>query len=328
MACLQAPFHAGRRLAISKIAIRCGYRGGANSDMWISVAFVTSSAQAERLSDALFGQGALSVAIDDADAGTERETPQFGEPGSSTVPLWESSRVTALFDPAEDLAARLAAATLEAEISPPPRCDIGEVEERDWVALTQAQFDPIRVTERLWIVPSWHVAPDASAVNLVLDPGMAFGTGSHPTTWLCLEWLTRQALTGRSVLDYGCGSGVLGIAALRLGVAQALGVDIDDKALQAARANARRNGVPLQLRHSAQPLDTRFDFVIANILTNPLCVLAPLLVGRVAPGGRLALSGVLEAQAEQVIEAYAPFIGIEVEAVRDGWALLTGGRAC
>ena len=296
--------------------------------MWLSVAFVTSSAQAERLSDALFGQGALSVAIDDADAGTERETPQFGEPGSPADALWEASRVTALFDPAENLAARLAAATLEAEIAPPPRCEIRTVEEQDWVALTQAQFEPIRVTERLWIVPSWHVAPDASAVNLVLDPGMAFGTGSHPTTWLCLEWLTRQALTGSSVLDYGCGSGILGIAALRLGSREVLGVDIDDKALHAARANAQRNGVPLQLQDTAQPLDARFNFVIANILTNPLCVLAPLLAGRVAPGGSLALSGVLEAQAERVIDAYAPYIGLEVAAMRDGWVLLTGGRAC
>ena len=185
--------------------------------MWLSVAFVTSSAHAERLSDALFGQGALSVSIDDADAGTERETPQFGEPGSPAAPLWDASRVIALFDPADDLAARLAAAALEADIAPPPTCEISEVEEQNWVALTQAQFEPIRVTERLWIVPSWHAAPDPSAINLVLDPGMAFGTGSHPTTWLCLEWLTRQTLTGRSVLDYGCGSGILGIAALRLG---------------------------------------------------------------------------------------------------------------
>lgn len=296
--------------------------------MWLSVAFVTSSAHAERLSDALFGQGALSVSIDDADAGTERETAQFGEPGSPAAPLWDASRVTALFDPADDLAARLEAAARDSGIAPAPPCQITEVEEQNWVALTQAQFEPIRVTERLWIVPSWHAAPDPAAVNLVLDPGMAFGTGSHPTTWLCLEWLTRQRLTGRRILDYGCGSGILGIAALRLRGAQAVGADIDDKALQAARANAERNGVPLQLQHSAQPLEAQFDFVIANILTNPLCVLAPLLAGRVAPGGRLALSGVLDAQTERVIEAYAPFIELAVESIRDGWALLSGAKPC
>lgn len=295
--------------------------------MWLSVAFVTSSSQAERLSETLFEQGALSVSIDDADAGTERETAQFGEPGSPTAPLWDASRVTALFDPSEDLAARLAAAAADAGIETPP-CEITEVEEQNWVALTQAQFEPIRVSERLWIVPSWHAAPDASAVNLVLDPGMAFGTGSHPTTWLCLEWLTRQALAGKRLLDYGCGSGILGIAALRLGSARALGVDIDDKALEAARANAERNEVPLQLQPSAQTLDAQFDFVIANILTNPLRVLAPLLASRVAPGGALALSGVLEAQSASVIEAYAPFIELTVASVRDGWALLTGLRPC
>ena len=325
---LQTPFHAGCRHIPLQIAIRRGSAGSINPDMWLSIAFVTSSAHAERLADALIEQGALSVGIDDADAGTERETPQFGEPGSPAAPLWEASRVTALFDPAEDLAARLAAAALEADIAPPPRYEISEVAEQDWVALTQAQFEPIRVTERLWIVPSWHLAPDASAVNLVLDPGMAFGTGSHPTTWLCLEWLTRQRLTGGRVLDYGCGSGILGIAALRLGGAQVLGVDIDDEALQTARANAERNGVPLQLQHSATPLDARFDFVIANILTNPLCVLAPVLARRVAPGGRLALSGVLDAQADRVIEVYAPFIELKVQAMREGWALLTGGRSC
>lgn len=296
--------------------------------MWLSVAFVTSSAHAERLSEALFGQGALSVGIDDADAGTERESPQFGEPGSPAAPLWESSRVTALFDPADDLAARLVAAAAAADIVPPPPYQISEVEEQNWVALTQAQFEPIRVTDRLWIVPSWHDAPDPAAVNLVLDPGMAFGTGSHPTTWLCLEWLTRQALAGKRLLDYGCGSGILGIAALRLGSAQALGVDIDDKALQAAQANAARNGVALHLQHSARALDGRFDFVIANILTNPLCVLAPLLAGRVAPGGWLALSGVLAAQSGRVIDAYAPFIELKVAAIREDWALLCGARAC
>lgn len=296
--------------------------------MWLSVALVTASAQAERLSDALLAQGALSVSIDDAEAGTERETPQFGEPGSFAAPVWAASRVTALFDPAEDLSARLLAAAAEADISPPHDYQINEVEEQNWVALTQAQFEPIRITERLWIVPSWHVASDPAAVNLKLDPGMAFGTGSHPTTRLCLEWLSRQVLASKRVLDYGCGSGILGIAALRLGCAQALGVDIDERALAAARDNAAGNDVALRLQHSARALDEEFDLVIANILTNPLCLLAPLLAGRVAAGGRLALAGVLEAQTEQVIGAYAPFIELEVSALREGWALLVGERSC
>lgn len=300
--------------------------------MWVSVTLETDAAHADTLSDALMAAGAISVSVEDARAGTDLETPQFGEPdasgGGPATPLWSESRVVALFDPSEDLIGRIAAATVAAGIDNLPEIELDEVAEQDWVRLTQAQFDPIRVNERLWIVPSWHAAPDTSAINLVLDPGLAFGTGSHPTTWLCLEWLTRQALPGKRLLDYGCGSGILGIAALRLGSAEALGVDIDDKALQAAQENAASNGVPLRLQHSAQALDSRFDFVIANILTNPLCVLAPLLAGRVAPGGRLALSGVLAAQSGQVIDVYAPFIDLKVAAIRDDWALLSGARAC
>jgi len=295
--------------------------------MWLSVSLVTHSAAAESLSDALFACGALSVSIEDADAGTDRETPQFGEPGSPAAPLWDASRVIALFEPADGRADRLAQAAQDAGIDAPD-FRIDEVAEQNWVALTQAQFEPIRVNQRLWIVPSWHDAPDPDAVNLMLDPGMAFGTGSHPTTRLCLEWLTCQTLTSHSVLDYGCGSGILGIAAARLGAADVLGVDIDDKALDAARDNAERNAVALRLQHSAQTLNSEFDFVIANILTNPLCVLAPLIGSRVAPGGRLALSGVLEPQAEQVIAAYAPHIALAVEATLEGWVLLTGERPC
>jgi ribosomal protein L11 methyltransferase len=175
-------------------------------------------------------------------------------------------------------------------------------------------------------VPSWHAAPDAGAINLVLDPGLAFGTGSHPTTFLCLQWLTETLHGGETLLDYGCGSGILGIAAAKLGAGSLLGVDIDDNALTAARDNAANNGVTLELRHSKEKLDEVFDIVIANILTNPLCVLAPLLAGRVALGGRIALSGVLAAQAEMVIAAYEPLIALRVGAEQDGWVRLEGQK--
>jgi ribosomal protein L11 methyltransferase len=161
----------------------------------------------------------------------------------------------------------------------------------------------------------------------VLDPGMAFGTGSHPTTRLCLEWLSANVAGGETVLDYGCGSGILALAAAKLGAASVLGVDIDDNALTAARDNARRNGVGLALRHAHEALPETFDRVVANILTNPLCVLAPLLAGRVAPGGRIALSGVLEIQAQQVIDAYAPWLSLRVGAACEGWVRLEGARA-
>lgn len=296
--------------------------------MWVSVALETDAVHADALSDALLAAGAISVSVEDALAGTDLETPQFGEPdasgGGPTTPLWMISRVVALFDPSENLIGRIAAATVAAGIDDLPEIELENVAEQDWVRLTQAQFDPIRVNDRLWIVPSWHAAPDPAAINLILDPGLAFGTGSHPTTFLCLQWLTETLRGAETVLDYGCGSGILGIAAAKLGAASVLGVDIDDNALTAARDNAANNRVALALRHSKEPLDERFDIVIANILTNPLCVLAPLLAGRIAEGGRIALAGVLAPQAGQVIAAYAPWLALHVGAERDGWVRLEG----
>jgi ribosomal protein L11 methyltransferase len=296
--------------------------------VWISAAITTDAGHAEALSEALLGRGAISVSVEDAEAGTEAETPQFGEPGSPATPLWRLSRVIALFEPDGEIEERVAAAVEEAGIGEPAQVELTEVAEQDWVRLTQAQFEPIRINQRLWIVPSWHTAPDPAAINLELDPGMAFGTGSHPTTHLCLDWLSQQVRHGVSVLDYGCGSGILGLAAAKLGAGRVLGVDIDPHALTAARDNAERNGVTLELRTSSEPLDDRFDLVVANILTNPLCVLAPLLAGRVAAGGRLALAGVLDSQAEQVIAAYAPHIPLRVGAMREGWVRLEGDRPC
>jgi ribosomal protein L11 methyltransferase len=294
--------------------------------VWISAAIVTDAGHAEALSDSLLGAGAISVGVEDAEAGTEAEMPQFGEPGSPDTPLWRLSRVVALFEPESDIAERIAAAIKETGIAEPPEVELDEVAEQDWVRLTQSQFDPIRINDRLWIVPSWHVAPDPTAINLELDPGLAFGTGSHPTTHLCLEWLCDKVRGGERVLDYGCGSGILALAAAKLGAADVLGVDIDERAIEAAADNAARNGVALRLTHSKQALTETFDIVVANILTNPLCVLAPLLSARVAAGGRIALSGVLAGQAEQVAAAYAPHIALTVGATRDGWVRLEGRR--
>ncbi|MFN3985292.1 MAG: 50S ribosomal protein L11 methyltransferase [Rhodocyclaceae bacterium] len=292
--------------------------------MWISVTLQAEADKAETLSEALMDCGALSVSIEDADAGTDAEKPQFGEPGHHPVGLWDHSRVIALFDAQADLATALAEASAQAGLEAVPSFSLEEVAEENWVQLTQSQFEPIRITDRLWIVPSWHESPSPDAINIVLDPGMAFGTGSHPTTRLCLEWLCEHVAADATVLDYGCGSGILGIAAARLGAADVLGIDIDDKALEAARYNAERNRVTLRVAHSREPLQARFDVVVANILTNPLCVLAPLLAARVRPGGRIALSGVLESQTAQVIDAYAPFIALRVGALHDGWARLEG----
>jgi len=290
--------------------------------MWLNVALESDAEHADKLSEALLAQGALSVGIEDADAGTPEETPQFGEPGTPTAPLWQRSLVVALFEPADDLMARVAAAAEEAGLGPLPEVRVTEVAEQNWVQLTQSQFEPIRVTDRLWIVPTWHQAPDPRAINLILDPGMAFGTGSHPTTRLCLEWLADNLHGGETVLDYGCGSGILAIAALKLGAGRSVGSDIDERALEAAAANAAANGVALEVVSSRQPIAETFDVVVANILTNPLCLLAPMLACRRAPGGRLVLSGILESQAEQVIAAYAPYVALTVGATRDGWVRL------
>jgi len=293
--------------------------------LWRNVSLRVAAAQVDALSDALLAQGALSVSVEDALAGTPEEEPQFHEPGVAEGPLWREGRVVALFAASDDLVGRVAQAAKAAGLEDLPELELEDVAEQNWVQLTQAQFEPIRINDRLWIVPSWHTAPDPEAVNLILDPGMAFGTGSHATTKLCLDWLCATVGGGERLLDYGCGSGILAIAALKLGADQALGVDIDASALEAARGNAERNAVEMRLLHSQDNLDEVFDLVVANILTNPLCVLAPLLAERVAPGGRIALSGILETQADQVIAAYAPYLHLKIGATEEGWVRLEGG---
>ncbi len=293
---------------------------------WQSISFLTDAANAEPVCDALIEAGALSASIEDADAGTPDEQPQFGEPGSVNTPGWQHSRVVALLEPDADAAALLAEAAAAAGLSAAPEFTVETVEEQNWVQLTQSQFDPIRVSDRLWIVPSWHEAPDPSAVNLILDPGMAFGTGSHPTTRLCLEWLERNVEPGVSVLDYGCGSGILAIAAARLGAGRVAGVDIDPQAVEAANANAERNGVVADFADSAEALAGEYDLVVANILSNPLRVLAPAICAHVRPGGRLALSGILREQAEEIIAIYAQWLPLQVADVREDWVCLSGVR--
>ncbi len=293
---------------------------------WISICIETDCQHAEALADALLDNGALSTSIEDADAGTPAETPQFGEPGSVTTPGWERSRVVALLDEDTDPDILLAACAPLAGLDSIPSHTREIVAEQNWVQLTQAQFDPIRVSERLWIVPSWHEAPDPTAIVLVLDPGMAFGTGSHPTTRLCLEWLERTVTPGVSILDYGCGSGILAIAAAKLGASDVLGVDIDLQAVGAATDNAKRNEVNARFADSAKGIPGQFDIVVANILSNPLKALAPAICSHVRPGGQLALSGILAEQAEELIAIYAPYLPLSVADTRDGWVCLFGQK--
>lgn len=290
--------------------------------MWLAITLHARAGDVEALSDALLEAGALSVSVEDADAGMPEEQPQFGEPGEHVAPQWQHSRITALLPADTDPAAVVAGAAADAALQHPPAYTTSTVEDENWVRLTQSQFDPIRIDERLWIVPSWHEPPDPDAISIVLDPGMAFGTGSHPTTRLCLQWLCRHIHGGETVLDYGCGSGILAVAAARLGAGAVTGVDIDEQALGAAQHNAGRNGVTIALMHSKQPLDARFDRVVANILANPLCLLAPLLAQRIGPGGRIALSGILTQQAARVADAYRPWLELAVSAEDEGWVLM------
>ena len=295
---------------------------------WITVTLLADSGNAEALSDALLEAGALSVDIEDADAGTPDEKPQFGEPGMPVaVELWPHSRLHALFDRDADYATAMAEAAEAVGLTAPPPYTTAPLDEQNWVRITQAQFEPIPVSKRLWIVPSWHAQPDPAAINITLDPGMAFGTGSHPTTRLCLEWLDSVIRGGETVIDYGCGSGILALAAAKLGAARVTGTDIDPHAMDAARYNAERNSATLELLHSRENIDHTADIVVANILANPLTVLAPLLCGLTRSGGRIALSGILAAQTDMVRAAYRPAFELEVAGEREGWVLLTGTRA-
>ena len=293
---------------------------------WQSISFLTDASRAEPLCDALLEAGALSASIEDADAGTPDEKPQFGEPGSVNSPGWMRSRVVALLEADADANSILSVAANAIGLGETPAFSVEQVAEQNWVQLTQSQFDPIRVSERLWIVPSWHESPDPAAINLILDPGMAFGTGSHPTTRLCLEWLERNVSPACSVLDYGCGSGILAIAAARLGADRVAGVDIDPQAVDAARANAERNDVIALFADSAQPVAGEYDVVVANILSNPLRVLAPAICAHVRSGGRLALSGILREQAEEIIGIYAQWLPLQVADVREDWVCLAGHK--
>jgi len=294
------------------------------------VALLVEAPHAEPLADALLEAGCLSVAIEDADADTPIEAPLYGEPGlEPEQQAWLRSRLRVLVSGGPDDAAQVVEATRAALGLPPPRLEgCSVVGDDDWVRTTQAQFPPTKISDRLWIVPSWHEAP-AAAIVVRLDPGVAFGTGTHPTTQLCLAWLDRHLATGARVLDYGCGSGILSIAAAKLGATEVVGVDVDSQALIAARANAAANAITARYTAPEALATSTFDIVVANILSNPLKVLAPALLARVGSRGALVLSGVLERQADELIETYRvadPGLPLEVWRTSEGWACLAGHR--
>ena len=291
---------------------------------YTALSFTAPGPAADAWGDALLDAGALAVESTDAHAGMPQEVPQFAEPGEPGFVAWEVCRIVALFAGAADAAAALAAAA-ECLACDVPAAARWTVEEQDWVRATQAQFGPIRIAADFHIVPTWSEPPAAGTV-IRLDPGLAFGTGSHPTTRLCLEWLQATLPRGASVLDYGCGSGILGIAAAKLGGGEVVGTDVDAQALAASRANAQANAVHVRFVAPDALGPGRYDVVVANILANPLVLLAPAIAARVAAGGALALCGILASQADEVIASYARWITLRAWRTAEGWVLLAGAR--
>ena len=291
----------------------------------------------EPLSDALDALDALSVSVEDADAQTDAERALFGEPGMPPpADGWQRSRVTALFAKEKDAQEALGLLQAQEFFTQCSVLGIAPVPDQDWVRLTQSQFAPVDITPDFWIVPTWHELPAAAKQSIRLDPGLAFGTGTHPTTRMCLRWIARhgseqggaQAQQPKSlgrVLDYGCGSGILAIGAAKFGAASVDAVDIDTAAVESTEYNALANGVQL---HAGLPdkASGQYQTVLANILATPLKVLAPLLCKHVAPGGSLVLAGILERQAQELKDAYAPYLDLGVTDSEDGWILMTATR--
>jgi ribosomal protein L11 methyltransferase len=282
----------------------------------------------ETLSEALEALDALSVSVEDADAQTPAEQALFGEPGMPPPQAgWERSRVVSLF--ASETLAREAAALLVAQdfFAACQLVAIQAVPEQDWVRLTQSQFTPVEITPEFWIVPTWHEPPTQAKQVIRLDPGLAFGTGTHPTTRMCLQWIAGQCAAGKSlgrVLDYGCGSGILAIGAAKFGALDIDAVDIDEAAVTSTRANAEANHVHVQAGLPDQAVGS-YNTVLANILATPLRVLAPLLCAHVEKGGNLVLAGILARQADELKAAYAPYCQLQVHNEEDGWILMTAG---
>lgn len=286
--------------------------------------------EAEQLSDFFMDEGVYSVSIEDADADSEDESPLYGEPGLEPEKLaWNRSRLKILVPDDFPLGKVLNKACAELSFKVPEiECET-IVPDNDWVRITQAQFSPTQISENLWIVPSWHQPPNPNAINIRLDPGVAFGTGTHPTTHLCLEWLSSHDLSNKSVLDYGCGSGILAVASKKLGADSVMGTDIDPLSIEAAKYNAEQNEVETSFYLPSELPDDKFDVVVANILSNPLRILAPALISRVKEGGSLVLSGILERQAEELMDLYnglCPTLNLKVWKTSEGWVCLAGQK--
>ncbi|MFM5877492.1 50S ribosomal protein L11 methyltransferase [Aeromonas veronii] len=288
---------------------------------WIQIRINATAKTADKVSNMLLGRGAQAVTFMDA-----KDVPVY-EPMPGETPLWGETEVMGLFDAETDPAPTIA--FFQQIFGENVGYKVEQLEDKDWVREWMDHFHPMQFGERLWICPSWRDVPNPDAVNVMLDPGLAFGTGTHPTTALCLQWLDGLDLTGKTVVDFGCGSGILGIAALKLGAARVIGIDIDPQAIQASRDNAARNGVADQIElylPADQPQDVEADVVVANILAGPLRELAPLIAGHGKAGSLMALSGVLESQAPDLETIYGQWFEMDPTAVKEEWCRLSGRK--
>ncbi|WP_429134357.1 50S ribosomal protein L11 methyltransferase [Aeromonas hydrophila] len=288
---------------------------------WIQIRINATAKTADKVSNMLLGRGAQAVTFMDA-----KDVPVY-EPMPGETPLWGETEVMGLFDAETDPAPTIA--FFQQIFGEDVGYKVEQLEDKDWVREWMDHFHPMQFGERLWICPSWRDVPNPDAVNVMLDPGLAFGTGTHPTTALCLQWLDGLELAGKTVVDFGCGSGILGIAALKLGAARVIGIDIDPQAIQASRDNAERNGVADQIElylPADQPQDVEADVVVANILAGPLRELAPLIAGHGKAGSLMALSGVLESQAPELETIYGQWFEMDPTAVKEEWCRLSGRK--
>jgi ribosomal protein L11 methyltransferase len=289
---------------------------------WIQIRINANADNAEMISDLLMDTGSASVTYVDA-----KDTPIY-EPKLGTVQLWADTTVIGLYDANHDMDSVVAVLKAEPTLADKLVYKIEQLEDKDWEREWMDNFHPIKFGERLWICPSWRDIPEPDAVNVLLDPGLAFGTGTHATTALCLKWLESQDLTGKTVVDFGCGSGILGIAAIKLGAERMIGIDIDPQAIEASRDNAERNGVADKLEvylPEDQP-DFSADVVVANILAQPLKELHEVILGLLKPNGKIAMLGILEEQAQSVADVYAPFLALDEMAVEGEWTRVSGTK--
>ena len=290
---------------------------------WTNLIVQTNKQEVNSISDFLIDIGAISTSIEDSNLNQNNEELIFGEPHNQLQQFWENNTVQALFEKTIDI--EIIKAALMAKFDTLIfSIELHDIQDQDWVKLTQSQFSPIKITDKLWIIPSWHKIQDNKANNLILDPGLAFGTGAHATTHLCLLWLLKNINKNITILDYGCGSGILGIAAKKIGAKKVFGVDIDNQAIRSSQDNAKINNVEIFWSNTESKIDYKSDLVVANILSSALSVLAPVLAQHCNTNGKIALSGILEKQEKELKEIYGRWFDFEPSHYKDGWVLISG----